>query len=125
MSEHHIWTRHMREAAANAVMDAPNGSVVTISPPPTTWDQTKKMWAMLGEIAEAKPLGRDAKPDTWKLILMRAMGHETQFELDLKGRPFPTGFSSKKMGKKAMSEFIEFLYAFGAEHGVKFKEGND
>jgi len=117
--EHHLWSRQMRENAADAVLDAPQGSVVTISPPPKTWEQQKKMFAMLGDIAKAKPLGRTAEKDQWKLILMRAMGYEAQFELDLDGRPFPTGFdSTKKWGKKKTSEFIEFLYAFGAEHNV-------
>ena len=118
MEKHHLWTRPMREAAANAVMDAPPGSIVTIAEPPKSWEQQKKMWAMLGDIAKAKPKGRTAKPETWKFILMRALGYECQFELDLDGRPFPTGFSSKDMGKRKTSTFIEFLYAFGAEHNV-------
>lgn len=112
----------MREAAIAAVYEAPLGSVVTISPPPQSWEQQKKMWAMLHDISRAKPLGRDLPAESWKFIMMRALGYETQFELDLQGRPFPVGMSSKDLGKKGTSDLIEFMYAFGAEHNVQWTE---
>lgn len=109
--------RH-RALAVQLVMKAPDGFVVTIKEQTRTGEQSDKMWAMLGDISRAKPLGRRHTPDDWKAIFMNACGWECQFQAGLDGRPFPKGFRSSNLTKSQMSTLIEYIYAFGAEHSV-------
>ena len=53
---------------------------------------------------------------------MQACGHEVAFEQGLDGRPFPIGFHSSKLTKAQMSDIIEFIYSYGAKHGVKWSD---
>lgn len=57
----------------------------------------------------------------WKAAVMHACGYEVQFMQGLSGgEPFPVGYSSKELSKEQMSELIDFIQAYGAEHGVRF-----
>lgn len=80
------------------------------------------MWAMLTDISHAKPLNRRHTPDDWKAIAMNACGWECQFCEGLDGRPFPMGFRSSQLTKTQMSTLIDWLQAFGDEHGVKWSD---
>jgi len=53
---------------------------------------------------------------------MHACGFAVQFEMGLNGQPFPTGFSSSRMTTAEMSELIEWIYAYGAEQGVRWSD---
>lgn len=108
---------------AKAVVDrAPWGSSVVVKGPGRTLDQNAKMHAMLTDISLAQPLGKKKTPDMWKAIIMHACGWSSQFEEGLDGQPFPIGYRSSKLTKAQMSELIEFMYAFGAENGIKWSE---
>lgn len=109
---------YSRIAAMTVVQKAPHGSVMTVAAPKRTLDQNAKMHAMLSDISRAMPMGRRHTPDDWKAILMNACGWECQFQEGLDGRPFPMGFRSSKLTKDQMSTLIEYMNAFGAEHGV-------
>jgi hypothetical protein len=109
-----------RERAVAAVLKAPDGYICRVEEPKRTVDQNDLMWSLLTDISFAKPMGRRHTPDDWKAIAMNACGWECQFVEGLDGRPFPKGFRSSKMTKKQMSALIEFLFAFGAEHGVQW-----
>lgn len=111
-----------REAAHNLIDRAPDGYLCNINEPKRTDEQNDKMWAMLSDISRAKPMGRRHTPDDWKAILMNACGWECQFIEGLDGRPFPQGFRSSNLTKSQMSNLIEFMLAFGAEHGVVWSE---
>lgn len=75
---------------------------------------------MLTDISRQCPEGRHYTPETWKALFMHACGHEVQFIPGLSGDPFPVGFRSSKLDKRQMAELIEWISAYGAEHGVKF-----
>jgi hypothetical protein len=109
-----------RRRAAKALYQAPRGYVCAIKEPKRTPDQNSLMWSLLTDISVACPLGRRHTPDDWKAIAMNACGWECQFVEGLDGRPFPKGFRSSHLTKSQMSQLIEFLFAFGAEHGVKW-----
>ena len=115
-------TQFNRERAKRLIDQAPDGFVCEVKEPRRTNEQSEKMWAMLTDISHAKPMGRRHTPDDWKAILMNACGWECQFIEGLDGRPFPQGFRSSKMTKKQMTDFIEYLFAFGAEHGVRWTD---
>lgn len=125
MASGHVVALHgdsSRNTAHRLVDRAPSGFLVEVREPKRTSEQSDKMWAMLGDISRAKPMGRRHTPDDWKAIAMNACGWECQFVEGLDGRPFPKGFRSSQLTKSQMSTLIEFLYAFGAEHRVIFHD---
>lgn len=115
-----------QRALAKRLIDlAPADAVMQVAEPKRTLDQSAKMYAMLSDIARAKPMGRRHTVDDWKALAMNACGWECQFQEGLDGRPFPIGFRSSQMTKKQMSNLIEWLYAFGAEHRVRWSEPHE
>lgn len=120
-----LGTKRAAEQAVRVILAAPNGSVLTVRAPRRTIDQNAKLWAMLSDISRAKPEGRTHTPEMWKALAMHACGHAVQFENGLDGQPFPVGFRSSRLSKAQMSDLIEFLYAFGAQHGVQWSDEGD
>lgn len=111
-----------REFAKAMIDKAPVDAVVKISPATRSDDQNAKMWAMLSDVSRAKPEDRMHTPEVWKCLFMNALGHETAFEMGLDNRPFPVGFRSSRLTKAQMSDLIEMIYAYGAQHNVKWSE---
>lgn len=123
MSQTVILRGDMQRALAKRLIDhAPPDAVVKISAAVRTNDQNSKMWAMLGDISRAKPDGRRHIPETWKAVYMATMGHEVRFEMDLNNNPFPMGFRTSLLTKAQMADLIDFIYAHGAQHNVKWSE---
>lgn len=113
---------YQRERAKRLVDQAPDGWINETREPRRTNEQSEKMWAMLTDISHAKPLDRRHTPDDWKAIAMNACGWECQFIEGLDGRPFPQGFRSSQLTKSQMSTLIDWLQAFGDEHGVQWSD---
>lgn len=111
-----------RERFKRIVDQAPAGYVAEVREPKRTLDQNNKLWAMLTDVSVAMPLGRRHTPDDWKAIAMNACSWECAFLEGLDGRPFPVGFRSSKLTKTQMSQLIDWLQAFGDEHGVRWSE---
>lgn len=111
-----------RSLAKNMIDAAPVNAVVNIREARRSLDQNAKLWAMLSDVSHARPDGRRHTPDVWKALFMSACGYSVQFETGLDGRPFPLGFASSKLTVAEMRDLIEFIYAYGAEHGVKWTE---
>jgi hypothetical protein len=117
-----LTSAYQRERAKRLIDQAPQGFIAEVREPRRTQEQSEKMWAMLTDISHAKPLDRRHTPDDWKAIAMNACGWECQFCEGLDGRPFPQGFRSSQLTKAQMSTLIEWLQAFGDEHGVPWSE---
>jgi hypothetical protein len=110
-------------ARAHAWVDrAPGDWFCEVREPRRTLSQNDKMQAMLTDIAVSKPLGRAHTPDDWKAIAMNACSWECAFLEGLDGRPFPIGFRSSRLSKLQMSTLIDWLQAFGDEHGVQWTD---
>ncbi len=123
MSHTVILRKPEQRALAKRLIDqAPDDYVVTIREQTRSGAQNSRLWAMLSDIARAKPAGRRHTPETWKNLVMHACGHQVMFEHGLDGQPFPVGFRSSKLTKSQMSALIEWLYAYGAEHGVQWSD---
>lgn len=120
----HLKDETLRGRAVEYVRKIGAGWVLRLTAPNRTKEQNDKMWPMLTDISNAKPMGRVHNPEQWKAIMMRACGHELGYLNDLNGEPFPIGYRSSKMTVKQMIDLITFIEAFGAEHGVEFKEPN-
>jgi hypothetical protein len=120
-----IWLvgKAQREYALTALQQAPDNAVVSITKPTRTVPQNQKMWAMLRDISEAQPEGRNWTPDTWKAAFMQSLGHQCQFAEGLDGSgPFPVGFRSSHLNVAQMRDLIEVMYEYGTRHGVQWKE---
>ena len=115
-------SKYTRDRAKRIIDAAPDGFIAVVEEPKRTLDQNARLWAMLSDIAMAKPLDRRHTPDDWKAIAMNACGWDCQFVEGLDGRPFPIGFRSSQLTKSQMSTLIDWLQAFGDEHGVRWSE---
>jgi hypothetical protein len=102
---------------------APQGAVLNIREATRTNEQNAKMHAMLSDISRAKPQGRVLPPEVWKCVFMASIGHQCRFEPALDGNGVvPVGFKSSRLSKSEMSDLIECIAAFGAEHGVQWSD---
>lgn len=120
-----IWLvgKSQREYALSALQQAPDNAVVSITKPTRTVPQNQKMWAMLRDVSEAKPEGRNWTPDTWKAAFMQSLGHQCQFAEGLDGSgPFPVGFRSSHLNVAQMRDLIEVICEYGTRHGVQWRE---
>lgn len=101
---------------------APIGTRVEFKTSKRSLDQNAKFWAMLTEVAtQAEHAGKRYTPDQWKTLFMAACGNEVQFLPSLDGTTFiPWGNRSSDLSKEEMTQLIEFILAWGAEHGVIF-----
>lgn len=111
-----------RERAKLLIDRAPAGYIAKVEEPKRTLDQNAMMWAMLSDISVACPEGRRHTPEDWKAIFMNACGWEVQFIAGLDGRPFPTGFRSSRLTKRQMGDLIDFIQAYGDQHGVNWSD---
>jgi len=116
-------TDRVRDNALSAVRDAPAGWRVKVEPPLRSTDQNSKMWAMLNDVARAKPEGHNWPPETWKAAFMHFLGHQVMFAQGLDGTgPFPLGFRSSQLSVRQMVDLIDCIYRYGDEHGVEWRE---
>ena len=117
-----------RKRAAQAVAEAPEGQVVTISEPSRNLDQNALLWTWL--TAFSKQLlwpvnGRMVKmdPESWKTVLSAAYRKESaQLAMGLDGGVVMLGMRTSQMGKREFAEFIEFILSVAADRGVTLEE---
>jgi hypothetical protein len=91
-------------------------------------DQEEKYHAMIGEIAkQAEHLGSKWDAESWKRLLvdqfMRDSGKASNRILpNLDGSGIvQLGNQTRKFTKEQASEFVEWLLAWGAEHGITYE----
>lgn len=113
----------VRRNAMQAIAEAPDNFIVTITEAKRSTDQNAKMWAMLADVARAEPEGRKWTPETWKAAFMHYLGHQVAFcpGLDDCG-PFPMGFRSSHLTVRQMADLITCIAEYGDRHGVEWRE---
>jgi len=113
-----------RKLAAAQVMLAPDGFVVEIKPPTRSLEQNARLWSMLNEIAaQVEWYGRKLDSESWKHIFSSSL-RKMDVVPNLDGTGFVAlGLSTSKMSKRELSDLMELISAFGAEHNVKFSDG--
>jgi hypothetical protein len=116
-----------RDRALRAVAAAPGGSRIEIKAAKRSTDQNSRMWAMLTDVAtQLEWHGKRLRPDDWKLIFLDALKRELRMVPNLDGTGFVNlGRSSSDLSKAEMGDLMELIAAFGANHNVKFQDGND
>lgn len=119
----HLISDQVRRNALMALRDAPDGLIVTIAPERRTTAQNARLWAMLSDVANAKPEGRNWTPETWKCAFMHVLGHQVRFCEGLDGSgPFPLGFHSSRLTVREMGDLITCISEYGDRHGVEWSE---
>lgn len=113
-----------RTRAANWCMKAPSGTRIEFKAARRSTDQNSRFWAMLTDVATQKEhAGRKYTPDQWKVLFMHAIGREVQFIPSLDNATFiPWGQSSSDLSVGEMKDLMDFMEAWGAEHGVVFHD---
>ncbi len=111
-----------RSYAKELVDAAPEGWIVMVQSPKRNLDQNSRLWAMLSDIANAKPDGRQHTPETWKALFMHALGHQARFLMGLDGEVFPVGFRSSELSVKEIAALISVSDAWGTERGVMWRD---
>ena len=111
-------------AGAVAAMNDPAyaGHVVTISEPRRSTEQSDKLHAMLGEIAEQKQWNNERLSiEEWKRLFSAAVFREKMLP-GLNGGIVIVPKFTRSMTKGEMSELIEFVYAWCAENEIELME---
>jgi hypothetical protein len=113
-----------RAKATRWVAAAPVGVRVEFKRPRRSLPQNDRMWAMLTDVATQLPWhGIKLSPDDWKLIFLDALKRELRMVPNLDGSGFVNlGRSSSDLSKEEMTDLIDLIGAFGAEHNVVFHD---
>lgn len=114
---------HRGRALAMVEM-APLGHVVTVKEMTRSLDQNSKLWALIADIKDAKPEGRDWPEDVWKAGLMVAAGRHAEWFPGLDGQqvwPYLNQRSSN-LSKREFSYLIACGLEYGDRHGVQWRE---
>jgi len=113
-----------RARAAKWVSQAPAGTRLEFKKAKRSTDQNSRMWAMLTEVAVQLPWhGLKLSPDDWKLIFLDALKRELRTVPNIDGTGFVNlGRSSSDLSKVEMADLITLIEAFGANHGIIFRD---
>ena len=113
-----------RSKVAGWAMRVPQGTRVEFKAPRRSIPQNDRMWAMLTDVATQLPWhGIKLAADDWKLIFLDALKREVRMVPNIDGNGFVNlGRSSSDLSKGEMSDLMELIAAFGAQHGVVFQE---
>lgn len=104
-------------------MKADDGWIVKISEPTRNLEQNALLWKLLGDIAKQVPWhGIKLSAEEYKDLLSAGLV-KSRVVPNIDGSGFVIlGQRTSKMTKGEFSQLLELVMAFGAEHGVEFKE---
>lgn len=125
-----------RERAADYILhEAPDGDMVSVNEPTKKRIQEEKYHAMCGDIAKQCTFMNEKRDlDDWKRLLVDAFAkvmREAGTPIHHDGRVLPSldfervvqlGIQTKDFYVAEAAQFIEYLYAFGADRGVVWSE---
>jgi hypothetical protein len=117
-------SRADREKVCRWAMGVASGTRVEFKEVKRSLPQNDRMWAMLTDVSQQAALGgKKFTPEQWKVIFLHALGQEITLLPSLDGNGFvPWGQSSSDLSKSEMTDLIELIFKFGAEHGVQFQD---
>jgi hypothetical protein len=113
----------IRRRAMESVWNAPDNYKLVISEEVRSLEQNSRLWPSLTEISnQVMWHGRKLSPDDWKMVFTASL-KKMDVVPNLENTGFVAlGLSTSKMSKRELSDLLELVYAFGAEHGVVFKD---
>lgn len=116
-----------RARAALWIGKAPEGTRLEFKAPKRTLPQNDRFWGMLTDVANQLTWhGQKLKPNDWKLVFLDALKREIRAVPNIDNTGFVNlGTSSSDLSVEEMSDCMEIISAFGAQHGVQFSGDND
>lgn len=118
-----IRTQADREVVAAWARNAPDGSTFEVRAPRRSLDQNALMWSLLGQISKQVVwYGQKLSSEDWKDVLTASLRRTRVVPGIDAGSFVPLGMRTSQMTKEELSDLVELIYAFGAEHNVKFRE---
>ena len=121
-------TPEARQTACRAILAAPEGHVVEIKEATRNRDQNAAAHAALTDIAKQVTWhGKRFNVLTWKRLTqaayLREIGEQVELIPALDGNGFDVIYEkSSQWGVKKFSAWLDWIYKFGAENGVTFRE---
>jgi hypothetical protein len=111
-----------RQLASRACINAPDGYIVEIKPQTRSLDQNARLWAMLSDVSkQVEWHGQKLASEDWKHIFSASLKQQRAVP-GLDGGFVVLGQSTSKMSIREMSDLMELISAFGAEHNVRWSE---
>jgi hypothetical protein len=112
-----------RQLATKWVKDVPRGTQVEFREMKRTLPQNSALWAALTDVArQVEWYGQKLTPTDWKDIFTAALV-KARIVPNIDGNGFvQLGLHTSDMSKDELSNLLELVYHFGAEHGVVFQE---
>ncbi len=111
----------IRDKAHNWIDRVPAGTRLEFKAPRRSVEQNALLWALLTDIAsQVVWYGQKLSAEDWKDILTASLRKARVVPGIDAGTFVPLGMRTSDMSKAEFSELIELIYAFGAQHGVKF-----
>lgn len=112
-----------RNLIATWARNVPEGTTVEFRAPRRSLDQNALMWSLLGQISKQVDwYGLKLSSEDWKDVLTASMRRTRVVPGIDAGTFVPLGMRTSQMTKEELSDLLELIYAFGAEHDVKFRE---
>ena len=107
--------------AKNALM-AGHRLTISVKPETRSLAQNRRLWAMLTDISEqVNWYGQKLTQEEWKDVMTAALKKQKVVP-GIDGGFVVIGARTSKMTKAEMTELQELMAAFGAEHGVVFRD---
>lgn len=119
-----IRSQEDRARAHRWIDGAPTGTRLEFKQAKRSLPQNDRLWAMLTDVAtQLEWHGKRLRPDDWKLVFLDGLKRELRVVPNLDGTGFVNlGRSSSDLSKAEMSDLMELIAAFGAQHGVVFHD---
>ena len=112
-----------RNLIARWARNVPEGTTVEFRAPRRSNEANALMWSLLGQISKSVDwYGQKLTSEDWKDVASAALRRARVVPGIDPGTFVPLGMRTSQMTKQEISDLIELLYAFGAEHDVKFRE---
>lgn len=113
-----------RNLALRWIEQVPDGTRVEFKAAKRSTDQNSRMWAMLTDVAtQVRWHGKKLSTNDWKMVFLDGLKRELRIVPNLDGDGFVAlGRSSSDLSKEEMSNLLELIAAFGAQHGVLFHD---
>lgn len=113
---HAVWDMIKRGVAGGKPV------VVKLERQKRTVDQNAKMWSMLTEVSKQVDwYGEKLSPEDWKHVFTASLSKQRAVP-GIDGGFVILGKATSKMTKAQIADLIELIYAFGAEHEVRFND---
>lgn len=112
-----------RAGACQAIKTAPDGFICKITEPTRSLDQNAAQWPYLAGFAAQKQLCingvmQQVTDDDWKDVLTGCWQGETRMAA-FDGKVIMLPQRTSRLGKRAFSDWMEFLVAMAAQSGVE------